>query len=90
VISPLSTHIKYLDRLERVWECDCDCVFKVFFISKHIKIIFFIFLKLFLTSAHQNDLKTSKHINLKKNKQNLNFFKSASEMQCQTELLVCV
>jgi hypothetical protein len=26
--------------------------------------IFFIFKKLFLTSAHQNDLKTSKNINL--------------------------
>jgi hypothetical protein len=29
---------------------------------------FFIFKKLFLTSAHQNNLKTSKHINLKQNK----------------------
>jgi hypothetical protein len=34
--------------------------FKVFFIQKYIKIIFFIFKKLFLTSTHQNDLKTSK------------------------------
>ena len=34
--------------------------FKVFFIQKYIKIIFFIFKKIFLTSAHQNDLKISK------------------------------
>jgi hypothetical protein len=30
------------------------------FIQKFIKIIFFIFKKLFLMSAHQNDLKTPK------------------------------
>jgi hypothetical protein len=30
--------------------------------------IFFIFLKLFLTLAHQNDLKTPKKINLKQTK----------------------
>jgi hypothetical protein len=35
--------------------------FKVFFTRKYIKIIyFFIFLKLFLTSAYQNDLKIPK------------------------------
>jgi len=39
-------------------------LFKVFFIGKCIKIIFFfIFLKLFLISAHQNDLKIYKKIN---------------------------
>jgi hypothetical protein len=37
--------------------------FKVFSIQKCIKIIFFF--ELFLTSAHQNDLKTPKNINLK-------------------------
>ena len=42
--------------------------FKVFFIRKCIKIIFKK-KKLFLTSAHQNDLKTSKkYINLKQKK----------------------
>jgi hypothetical protein len=35
-------------------------IFKIFFTRKYIKIIFFIFKKLFLTSAHQNDLKTLK------------------------------
>jgi hypothetical protein len=32
----------------------------VFYSEKHQNNIFFIFLKLFLISAHQNDLKTSK------------------------------
>jgi hypothetical protein len=46
----------------------------VLFISKYIKIIyFFIFLKLFLISAHQNNLKILKNINLKQ-KKNFNFF----------------
>jgi len=47
---------------------------------------FFIFKKLFLTSAHQNDLKTLKNINLKlkKNKKILNFFKNIFKMQKQT------
>jgi hypothetical protein len=46
--------------------------------------------KLFLTSAHQNDLKTPKKINLKqrKNKKNLNFFKNTFETQKQTGLKV--
>jgi len=38
----------------------CWLSFKVIFIQKFIKIIFFIFKKLFLMSAHQNDLKTPK------------------------------
>jgi len=38
--------------------------FKMFFTYKYIKLIFF--KKLFLISAHQNDLKTPKKINLKK------------------------
>jgi hypothetical protein len=44
-------------------------------------IFFFIFLKLFLISTYQNDLKTLKNINLKqrKNKKILNFFKSVFE-----------
>jgi hypothetical protein len=64
--------------------------FKVFFIWKCIKIIFFIFKKLVLTSAPQNDLKTPKiYINLKqrKNKKNLNFFKSIFKTQKQTDKL---
>jgi len=36
--------------------------FKVFFILNYIKIIFFYFLKLFLISVHQNDLKILKKI----------------------------
>jgi hypothetical protein len=49
-------------------------IFKIFFIWKYIKIIyFFIFKKLFLILAHQNDLKISKNINLKQRK-NIIFF----------------
>ena len=40
-------------------------LFEMFFTWKYIKIIYFYFLKLFLTSAHQNDIKTLKKINLK-------------------------
>ena len=42
-------------------------LFKIFFIKKYIKIIFFLFLKkLFLISIHQNDLKIhKKYINFK-------------------------
>jgi hypothetical protein len=42
-------------------------LFKIFFIKKYIKIIFFLFFKkLFLISIHQNDLKThKKYINFK-------------------------
>jgi hypothetical protein len=46
--------------LEVVWEYDYDCFFKVFFTREYIKIIFFIFKKVFLTSAHQNYLKILK------------------------------
>jgi hypothetical protein len=62
-------------------------VFQNIFYLGCIKIIFFIFKKLFLISAHQNDLKTPKNINLKqrkKNKINSNFFKNAFETQKQT------
>jgi hypothetical protein len=45
-----------------VFENVIALIFKVFFTQKYIKIIFFIFLKLFFTSAYQNDLKTSKKI----------------------------
>jgi putative cell wall-binding protein len=46
---------------------------------------FFNFKKLFLTSVHQNDLKTQKKNNLKqKNKKNLNFFKNIFKTQKQT------
>jgi len=53
----------------------------VFHLEMHQNDIFFIFLKLFLISAYQNDLKTLKNINLKqkKNKKILNFFKSVFE-----------
>ena len=40
--------------------------FKVFFVRKRIKIMFFfIFLNLFLTTAYQNDSKTPKNIKFK-------------------------
>jgi hypothetical protein len=46
--------------------------------------IFLFFLKLFLKSAYQNNLKTPKNINLKQKKKiNLNFFKSAFKTQKQ-------
>jgi len=53
-------------------------VFQRFFIWKYIKISFFICKKLFLISAHQNNLKTSKNINMKqrKNKKILIFSKA--------------
>ena len=52
-----------------------------FHLEMHQNDIFFIFLKLFLISAYQNDLKILKNINLKqrKNKKILNFFKSVFE-----------
>jgi hypothetical protein len=60
----------------------------VFFPQKYIKIIyFFIFKKLFLTSAYRNDLKTPKKILIEskeKNKKFSNFFKSVFETQKQT------
>jgi len=40
-------------------------LFKIFFTLKYIKIVFFIFKKLFFILTHQNNLKTSKNINLK-------------------------
>jgi len=43
--------------------------FKVFFVWKYIKIIVFIFKKLFLTLSHQNYLKIPKNINLKERKE---------------------
>jgi hypothetical protein len=53
----------------------------------HQNDIFFIFKKLFLISAHQNDQKTLKNINLKqrKNKKISNFFKNIFETQKQTK-----
>jgi hypothetical protein len=38
--------------------------FKVFFILKNIKIIFLLFLNLFLTQVNQNDLKIKKKLNI--------------------------
>jgi hypothetical protein len=59
--------------------------FKVFFTRKYIKIIFFIFKKLFLTSTHQKSKNTKKNINLKKkNKKNSNFFRNPFKIQKQT------
>jgi hypothetical protein len=40
------------------WKCDSDNNLKYFFIYKYVKIIFFNFLKLFLISTYQNDMKT--------------------------------
>jgi hypothetical protein len=49
------------------------------FHSEVHQIYIYIYLKLFLTSAHQNELKTPKNINLKqiKNKKILKFLKNA-------------
>jgi len=47
--------------LYSVWECDGSCFLKYFFANKCIKIIY-IFKKLFLISAHQNDSKIIKKI----------------------------
>jgi len=44
-----------------VWECDGSCFLKYCFANKCIKIIY-IFKKLFLISAHQNDSKIIKKI----------------------------
>jgi hypothetical protein len=53
--------------LGSVWECFgvwLQLFFKLFFMPKYIKIIFFfIFLKSFLRSAHQNDPKHTKNFN---------------------------
>jgi hypothetical protein len=50
--------------IKEYFEVDKKLFFKVIFTHKYIKIIFFfIFKKLFLISAYQNDLKTQKHIN---------------------------
>jgi hypothetical protein len=46
----------------------------VLFILKYIKIIILFFKKLFLTSAHQNDLKTSKTYKFKAKKKILKIF----------------
>ena len=56
--------------------------FKVFFILKCVKIIFFYFLKLFLRSAHQNDRKHTKKINFKQ--KNLTFLKIQVDPRFQT------
>jgi hypothetical protein len=57
----------------------------VLFILKYIKIIILFLKKLFLTSAHQNDLKKSKTYKFKaKKKKFLKFFKSTFLPQCQT------
>jgi len=51
-----------LKTIKRVVEHVVTLFFKVNFVQKYIKIIFFILKKLFLTSAHQNDLKIQKII----------------------------
>jgi hypothetical protein len=72
--------------LEGVWECGCGCFSKCFSLRKVCQQYFFIFLKLFLRSTHQDDLKTSKtyYFKAKKKKKNSNFLKSAFQQQCQT------
>jgi hypothetical protein len=52
---------------EIVWEYDCGCFSKYFLLGNASKYNFFIFKKLFLISAYQNDFKTPQNINLKKN-----------------------
>jgi hypothetical protein len=49
-------------------------LFKVLFTLKYIKIIFFILKKLFLILVYQNNLKTSKNINLKQKNKKIKFF----------------
>jgi hypothetical protein len=62
--------------------------FKEFFAWKCIKIIFFfIFLNLFLTSTHQNNLETPKKFNLKQKKITSIFCKNAFQLQKQTGLI---
>jgi hypothetical protein len=56
----------------------------VLFTWKCIKIIFFYLKKIFLISAHQNNLKTLKNNNLKQRKNKKKIYKSAFEMQKQT------
>jgi len=60
----------------------------VFYLEMYQNNIFFIFLKLFLISAHQNDLKTPKNIKLKQRKKLkiLIFFKNIFKMQKQIGL----
>jgi hypothetical protein len=41
----------------RAWKCDCDCFLKCFLCRNASNDVFFIFLKLFLRSAHQNNPK---------------------------------
>jgi hypothetical protein len=84
----VSCVVKYMYKMFGSYLClGVWLFFKVFFIWKCIKIIYiFIFFKLFLISAHQNDLKTLKILiwSKEKNKKNLNFFKSIFETQKQT------
>jgi hypothetical protein len=65
----------FLGYLELVWKCGYGYFLKYFLQKKYIKIIFFLFKKLFLSSAHQNNLKIQKNINLKQRKiKNFKFF----------------
>jgi len=47
-----------------VWEYDCDYFLKYFYLKIYQNNIFY-FLKLFLKSAHQDDIKIQKNINFK-------------------------
>jgi len=48
--------------LERVWQCGCGCFSNNFSCRNTCQWFFFIFLKSFLTSAHQNDSKSTNRI----------------------------
>jgi hypothetical protein len=60
---------------------------RVFCLEMHQNNIFFIFLNLFLTSTHQNNLETPKKFNLKQKKITSIFCKNAFQLQKQTGLI---
>jgi len=65
---PILTQFNFLQQIRTpqhsgyVWQCGCGCFSNNFSCRNACQWCFFIFLKLFLTSAHQNDLKHTKHI----------------------------
>jgi len=69
-------------RLRFIWKCSCGCFLKYFSFRNTSKWYFFIFLKLFLRSSHQNDPKHKKELIFSKNK--LNFLKTRVGRRFQT------
>ena len=57
-----------------VWKCSCNFFLKCFSLKNILKWYFFIFKKIFLILAHQNNLRTPKNINFKKIKINFLIF----------------